>query len=328
MQRPGFLFCLCPDSALLNLLLEESIQRFFPSAATVERLVFWADEGLPVRFWEALTLQGFMPASRVLIIRSAQLLPADIWRQLSKALARPNPQSFPLLCMEGTWEKGRPKLPAHVEKLPCTAFARKQQWWLERAGLDERSLPAFIKQTAQKLGLTCTPEALNRLAEMLAPQAAAIEGELLKLLLFVASRRDGAAGKTVDVDDLAAINQTDKFNIFHIIRQLQQGNALQVWQQAMRESGEDLIFPLLALLQREARQLWLALADPSSASMRRDGEQQLATASRLGITGLAALWDSMHDAELSIKSGKKTPDQALDSLLGAATWLFSSARNR
>ena len=101
MQHPGFLFCVCPDSALLNLLLEESVQRFFPSTSGIERLVFWGDDGLPARFWEVLTLQGFIPTSRIVIVRCAHLLPADVWRQLSKALARPNPQSFPLLCMEG-----------------------------------------------------------------------------------------------------------------------------------------------------------------------------------------------------------------------------------
>ena len=328
MQRPGFLFCLCPDSALLNLLLEETVQRFFPSAANVERLVFWGDEGLPTRFWELLTLQGFIPTSRVLIIRCAQLIPADVWRQISKALARPNPQAFPIICMEGSWEKGRPKLPAYIEKLPCTVFARKQQWWNERAGLDERSLSAFIRQTGAKLGLTFTPEALSRLVDMLSPQAAAIESELLKLLLFVSAQTNDTTTRTVDVTDLIAINQSEKFNIFNMIRHIQQGNALMVWQQAMRERGEDLIFPLLALLQREARQLWQALADPASASLRRDGEQQLALAGRLGITGLATLWDSMHDAELSIKSGKKTPDQALDSLLGEVTLLFRPARGR
>ena len=328
MQHPGFLFCVCPDSALLNLLLEESVQRFFPSTSGIERLVFWGDDGLPARFWEVLTLQGFIPTSRIVIVRCAHLLPADVWRQLSKALARPNPQSFPLLCMEGTWEKGRPKLPAHIDKLPCTSFARRQQWWLERAGLDERSLPAFTKQAAAKLGLTFTPEALNRLVEMLPLQASAIEGELLKLSLFIASRTEGIASRTVEATDLIAINQTEKFNIFSIIRHLQQGQPLSAWQQALYERGEDLIFPLLGLLQREARQLWQALADPASAPLRRDGEQQLALAKRLGITGLAALWDVMHDAELSIKSGKKTPEQALDSLLGEVTLLFSPSKRR
>ena len=328
MQRPGFLFCLCPDSALLNVLTEETIQRFFPSPEGMEHLVFWGDEGLPARFWEALTLQGFTPVSRILVVRCAHLLPADVWRQLSKALARPNPQAFPVLCMEGAWEKGRPKLPAHVEKLPCTAFARKQRWWIERAGLDERSLSAFVKQTAAKLGLTFTPDALNRLVPMLPLQAAAIEGELLKLSLFIASRTDDAVSRNVEVTDLVAINQAEKFNIFSIIRLFQQGQPLNAWQQAMSERGEDLIFPLLGLLQREARQLWQTLADPSAAPMRRDGEQQLALARRLGITGLAALWDSMHDTELSIKSGKKTPEQALDSLLGEVTLLFNPAKSR
>jgi DNA polymerase-3 subunit delta len=44
---------------------------------------------------------------------------------------------------------------------------------------------------------------------------------------------------------------------------------------------------------------------------------------RLGFTGLAAWWEAMYTAELAIKSGARTPSQALDAMLGDLTRIFS-----
>ena len=46
--------------------------------------------------------------------------------------------------------------------------------------------------------------------------------------------------------------------IFEFIRHLQSGNSAAVWRTLLREGdgGESLLFPLLALLTREARLLW------------------------------------------------------------------------
>ena len=52
------------------------------------------------------------------------------------------------------------------------------------------------------------------------------------------------------------------------------------------------------------------------------------TASRLGAAGLAKLWDAMHTAELSVKSGRRSPSQALDALMGDLTLLFTPAQRR
>ena len=42
----------------------------------------------------------------------------------------------------------------------------------------------------------------------------------------------------------------------------------------------------------------------------------------------AKLWDAMHTAELSVKSGRRSPSQALDALMGDLTLLFTPAQRR
>ena len=93
--RPGFSFCICPDGKLLRQQVEELLGAH-PDAGR-ERHVFWGDDELPPKFWEILTLQGLFSTSRVLVMRNAHALTADVWKRLSSALSRPNPQTWPLV---------------------------------------------------------------------------------------------------------------------------------------------------------------------------------------------------------------------------------------
>ena len=141
-MNTGFLFCVCPDAALLK----DTVNAFFASEgyASSDRLVFWGDEGLSPRFWEALTLQGLVSAHKCLTVRNAQLLPAETWKALSKSLGHPHEQALPVFCLEGPWEKGRPKLPAWLEKLKAS---------LIRPGADgkaSRMARKFFKQGDEK----------------------------------------------------------------------------------------------------------------------------------------------------------------------------------
>ena len=95
--RPGFSFCICPDGKLLRQQVEELLGAHPDEGA--ERHVFWGDDELPPKFWEILTLQGLFPTSRVLVMRNAHALTADVWKRLSAALSRPNPQTWPLFCL-------------------------------------------------------------------------------------------------------------------------------------------------------------------------------------------------------------------------------------
>ena len=149
--RPGFSFCICPDGKLLRQQVEELLGAH-PDAGR-ERHVFWGDDELPPKFWEILTLQGLFSTSRVLVMRNAHALTADVWKRLSAALSRPNPQTWPLFCLEVAWEKGQPKIPAHIAKLPCFTFADAKGWIWRSPGLEPRSLRRHIQIRSKALGL-------------------------------------------------------------------------------------------------------------------------------------------------------------------------------
>ena len=100
MDRPGFFFCICPDAALLRSWMERELLPPLaeqarqgsslmgglvpasPAAPDVQ--TFWADEGLDRRFWDALTLLGMDGRQRVLVVRGAHLLSAEVWSETTE----------------------------------------------------------------------------------------------------------------------------------------------------------------------------------------------------------------------------------------------------
>lgn len=324
MSRPGFVFCACPDGQLLRQRLDELLHSYAPEKGEYERQVFWGDEELGPRFWEALTLQGLFDTPRALVLRNAQNLPAETWKRLSKALGRPNPQVWPLICLEVGWEKGQPKIPAHLTKLACFTFADKQGWVERVPGLTERTMRAHIQSCARNLGLKLSDEALKALCVTLPPDAAVVDNEMSKLSLFCGER-------CVEVDDTAICGCLPEGNLFGLISQLEQGRTTLAWGTALKDGGknDDMIFPLISLLCREARLLWQILFREQVWVRPQELETKKRLATRLGMRGLARLWDLAHEAELGIKTGQRSPAQALDTLLGELTLLFDpDAGNR
>ncbi len=319
--RPGFSFCLCPDGKLLRQQVEELLAGC-PDPGR-ERHVYWGDDDLPPKFWELLTLQGLFSTSRVLLLRNAHALPADVWKRLSAALARPNPQTWPIFCLETAWEKGQPKIPAHITRLPCFTFAEAKGWIWRSPGLEPRSLKRHIQIRARALGLELEPGCMEILAETLLPDAAAVDAELGKLLLL-------ADGGPLTQEQARSVSAAAEFNIFSFLRQLQSGQTATVWKSILEEQskGEEPLFYLLAMLQREARLLWQLLAGEQVRMSPSEQQAKQQTASRLGAGGLAKIWDAMHTAELSVKSGRRSPGQALDALMGELTLLFAPAQRR
>ena len=136
--------------------------------------------------------------------------------------------------------------------------------------------------------------------------------------------------KPLTQEQARSVSPTTEFNVFAFLRQLQAGQAASVWKSILEEQskGEEPLFYLLAMLQREARQLWQILAGEQVRMGPSDQQAKQQTASRLGAAGLAKLWDAMHTAELSVKSGRRSPSQALDALMGDLTLLFTPAQRR
>lgn len=321
--RPGFSFLVCPDSSLTRARLEQELAAH--AAQQWERHVYWGDEEPPPRFWEQLALQGLFGTSRVLVLRQANLWPAAVWKRISQALARPSSQCWPFFCLEGNWERGQPKLPAHLGKLRCLAFADSQGWIWRSEGLTERSLKRHVQQRLRQLGLRFEPDALEQFCASLPPDAQTVENELEKLLLL--QRAQGQEGRPIMASMLGASAWSPECNIFACIRQMEAGNLPALWKELTRNRNPDsLLFPLLGLLAREFRLLWQVLVGervrlhPNEIGSR----QQLAR--KLGAPGLAAGMAAVADAEWQIKSGRRSPEQTLEFLAADLALLFSGKR--
>ncbi|WP_298067907.1 DNA polymerase III subunit delta [uncultured Mailhella sp.] len=317
MERPGFFFSICPDAALLREALKRDILEPLASLSP-DVAVFWGDEELDRRFWDRLTLQGLDSRLKVLVVRGAQQLPAETWKQLSSALATPRPGVLPVFCLEGPWEKGRPKLPASIAHLKCLAFADKKGWVWRSAGLDARSLRSYLQRQARDMGFSLTPDALNMLAEILIPDASAVHGALEQLFL---AAENGTA-------DAALVRQTTEFTpeavIFDVIRQIERGQSAEVWKTLLREGdgGESLLFPLLALLAREGRMLWQMLAKERVYCPQYVEAEKRRIAAALGFSGLVRLFAALERAECSVKTGSVQPVQAVEILTAELSLLF------
>ncbi len=180
-----------------------------------------------------------------------------------------------------------------------------------------------IQQRAKAIGLELEPGCVDILAETLLPDAAAVDAELAKLQLL-------ADGRPLTQEEARGVAAVGEFNVFAFLRQLQSGQTAKVWKSILEEQakGEEPLFYLLAMLQREARQLWQLAAGETVRLNPSDQQAKEQTASRLGLGGLARLWDAMHTAELSVKSGRRSPAQALDALMGDLTLLFAPVPRR
>ena len=308
MDIPGFYFCLCPDSTLAREHVDGLLKRVNAVGREREIRTFWADEGLDGRFWEALTMQGLTERPRALLVRGAQTLTAEVWKKLSAVLATPRPDILPVFFLESLWEKGQPKLPAHIAKLRCLEFADKQGWVWRSAGLDARALRKHVQQRAAALELRLTPDALDALCAVVTPDAAAVRGVLEQLAL---ASGDGEVGVEL-VRNMA--ESAPEVIIFEFIRHLQSGNSAAVWRTLLREGdgGESLLFPLLALLTREARLLWQIQAGENVWLPQQTANLKRSLASRLGTSGLANLFAALMEAEWAVKSGRRQPLQALE----------------
>ncbi len=321
MDIPGFYFCLCPDSTLAREHVDGLLKRVNAVGREREIRTFWADEGLDGRFWEALTMQGQTERPRALLVRGAQTLTAEVWKKLSAVLATPRPDILPVFFLESLWEKGQPKLPAHIAKLRCLEFADKQGWVWRSAGLDARALRKHVQQRAAALELRLTPDALDALCAVVTPDAAAVRGVLEQLAL---ASGDGEVGVEL-VRNMA--ESAPEVIIFEFIRHLQSGNSAAVWRTLLREGdgGESLLFPLLALLTREARLLWQIQAGENVWLPQQTANLKRSLASRLGTSGLANLFAALMEAEWAVKSGRRQPLQALEELVGSLTLAFTPA---
>ncbi len=344
MERPGFYFCICPDAGLIKKHIEQLQETYpahtsdsvgagllqasaseAPTKKVWEKHIFWGDEDLSQNFWENLMLQGLFSTPRLLILRNAQNVVAARWKELSSALASPNPLVLLVLCLEGAWDKGQPKLPAHITKQKVLSFADKKGWIWRHAGLDIQGIKNYILSQAQFLSLTFDPHVLDALCACVPPDATAIDSEMEKFALAAHSGR-------IQMDMVGSGAFIPESNIFSFLNQIYAGNISAAWREVYRSQNDldALLFPFLALLSRDAKTLWQILAGENPRMHPAAAREKQACAKRLGFAGVAQIFTCIVEAELAIKSGESNVEQCLEALVARLCLLFSpkqGARN-
>lgn len=319
MSRPGFSICACPDVQLIKNRIDALLGAHPAPEGAWERHVYWGDEGLPPAFWENLTLQGLFASPKALVVRNAQELAVDEWKKLSLALGSSNPQAWPFLCLEVAFDKNGPKVAKAVTNLKCWAFAEKQDWIWKSAGLSPRDIREFVAGWASRNGIAIAPPVLQALATNLPGDATAATRELEKLAL--------AAGDaaTITPDLAAEIAHESEMDIFAFINALQQGNApARVWSRVMQghTNSSEGIFKFLAMLLREARILWQLLSGENVFLPGNVKQNKERLAAALGRARIARIWDLALEAEKGIKSGERSPEQAMEMIVAGLIALF------
>ena len=318
VNRAGFSFCICPDGRLIREHVAAELAAHASAGGAWERHVYWGDEEPPPAFWDHMNLSGLFPVRRALVIRQAEALPAAVWKRISGALASPKEHCWPFFCLETAWEKGQPKVPAHIAKLKCLAHADSQGWIWRHAGLDDRTLRAFVQKELKTRKLRFAQGALDVLCAGLIPDAAAVASELDKLELV-------APDGLVSAELAAQTANAPEFNAFHFLRLVQGGKIRNAWKDVLRARlKNEPLFPLIGLLTREARLLWQLLQGEQVRTHPAELDAKRKLASRLGHEGLTRLFRLLFLADLSVKSGERQPEQALDALVADLILLLAA----
>ena len=338
MSRPGFIFCICPDSALTRQYINGMAKKYPPSTGNNagmlppptsktgwKKEVFWADDGLEDSFWDALGVQDLFGGSRLVIIRNAQLLLADSWKKLSTVLARANPSIWIFICLEVEFERGQAKIPAQAKKLKAFDFADKQGWVWTNPGLSGKGMLDYIKNKAAALGINIAPALLPELALRLPSDATAIGLELEKLALLLET---DTGKRELLPEHLEQIDQQTEVDVFAVLRNLQAGiRHDRVWATVLAsESGnakDKMLFSFLGALVREARILWQLLFGEKVFVPGNLANDKLALARQLGVRKLSEFWELALEAEQGVKSGEVSEEQALERLIADLFRLFA-----
>ncbi len=322
MARPGFYFCICPDPALAKQRVAALLAEHPPSRGNYERKVFWGDDGLDEAFWQALTLNDLFGTSRVLLVRNAQNLDKGHWALLSKALARVSAQAWPVFCLEGEFDRGKPKLPAALTATKFFAFARDKGWLWQSPGLGEQGVRKGLQDWAKARGLRFAPGVLDSLSASIPADATGLANELEKLELAMGEGRE----VTPDLAEMVASRpEMDIFSFLDALQQ-QQG-AGKVWQKVLQQqlSGKGMLFQFLGMLQREARILWQLLHRESGVRLPGPvAQRKERLAQQLGGQGIARIWDLAMAADARVKTGEAGEEQSLEMLVADLFVLFGN----
>ncbi|MFW6054387.1 MAG: DNA polymerase III subunit delta [Thermodesulfobacteriota bacterium] len=320
-DRPGFLFCVCPDAELIR----GHIRGLLEKRSENWRIkTFWADEELPDSFWEALSLTGILGDSAAVILRRAERLQAASWRKLSPVLCRFKPNIWPFFCIESQWSKGDPPVPAVLKKQKFFQLAEQKRWIWKSSGFSRQSLKGHLQRWAESQGRLFSGQSLALATEILPLDGAGLKNELQKIELLLGDRQQ------IQPEDLSVVSFQADMDSFAFLQALQsKGQKIALWKKLIRnqlDSGQDMVLPFLGLMLWESRQLWqLAAGDSGKVRLpARIKDTKTRMARKLGQRKLAEIWTHVLEAEIGIKSGQFTAAQAMEILISKLMLLFET----
>lgn len=326
-DRPGFSFLLCPDPELIRLEVENLVERF-GAGRTFDRRVHWADEDLTDAFWRDLTIPDLMGVPRLVVVRRAHAFLKADWDKLTPALSSFSAQIWPVFCLEsGPDKQGAMKPPAVLVKQKYWPVAEKRGWVWSSPGLTPAGMAAFVDGFAARHDLSIPRPVRDALGDALPHDAVGARNELGKILL--------AAGEAREVlpEHVSLVSHQADMDVFAFISSILDGGSPErVWKKVFDNrqvpSTESIFFSFLALVTREARILWeLAQGEPPSQWVRRqDLDAKTGLARRLGPTRLSRIWDLVLEAEFGVKTGKRSPEQAFEAIVGGMFTLLRPKR--
>lgn len=181
--------------------------------------------------------------------------------------------------------------------------------------MNRRNIGRELDAFAQEHGLTWGPGVKKVLVESLPLTVIALRHELEKILLLLAGEA------VVTLEHLAAVQSEHEFDIFSFLRALQTPSGRKsTWETVLNDpamTSGDLLFPITALLIREARILWLLAHDEDARvnlypSLKREKKT---LAKKMGPKKIGQIWDFALQADTDVKAGRVRPDQALERLV-------------
>ena len=325
MNRPRYLFLICPDPQLIKAQVDQRLKASGQDGW--ERKIFWGDddEPLPGAFWTDLTIKSLFPQPKALILRRAHTLKADQWDKLDASVKGLGQDIYPMFCLEGEWKSKKAPIPPALSRRALFKKARDEGWIWESQGLDQRSMADHVKQWAARIGLTFEPGAGQALAYALPTDAVAARLELDKIEL--------AAGddKVVRKSHVGLVAQTGEMAFFDLMDALERpGAEAAVWKRVIDDHGksakDQMLFNLIGFLASQARMYWMLAHGENPNGNPYMLKKKAPLAKRLGAQGVARMIDLAMEAELSLKTGERKYEEALDILMAGLIDLFQPKR--
>jgi len=323
MNRPKYLFLVCPDPELIKSHIKERLKGTGKDDWTTK--TFWGDDDdpLPQMFWTDLTIKSLFPEPKALIVRRAHALKAEQWDKLDAGVKGLGSDIYPIFCLEGQWKTKKAPVPATLSRRNLFKKAKKAGWIWEMAGLDRRSLGDFVRNWAGKNGMNFEQGADRALTQALPEDAVAARLELDKIEL--------AAGdeKLVRMEHIGLIVQTGEMAFFDLMDALARpGAEAAIWKRILgdhaKSAKDQMLFNLIGFLASQARMYGQIVSGDKVKGNPYVIKIKTPVANRLGRAGVARMIDLALDAELSIKTGARKYEEVLDILIAGLIDLFQA----